>query len=122
MRHKADVVMASCYKQPANLPVRHSTLTVDNVHYLNLSHVFENRNIWDRHLKKESLDERDVVVIQTGAHDTAHFSPRLTMDALEMDLLPALNELHKHSDKYGFMVNRCHYSACANIQETSRLQ
>ena len=104
MRYKADVVMASCYKLSANLPMHHSTLTVGNIHYQNLSHIFEYRNIWDLHLKKERLDERDVVVIQTGAHDTAHFGPRLTMDAQETDLLPALNELHKHSDKYGFRL------------------
>ena len=104
MRYKADVVMASYYKLSANLPMHHSTLTVGNIHYQNLSHIFEYRNIWDLHLKKERLDERDVVVIQTGAHDTAHFGPRLTMDALETDLLPVLNELHKHSDKYGFRL------------------
>ena len=104
MRYKADVVISSCYIMSEKIPMLHSTLTVGNVQYINLTHILEFRNIWDRHLKKERLDERDVVVIQTGAHDTAQAGSRVTMDALETYLLPALNELHKHSDKYGFRL------------------
>lgn len=102
MRYKADYIISTCYRLPLDLTKRHSTITVENVHYLSLQKIVEYSDLWDTHLRKEALDGRDVIMVQTGAHDMVLYGLHYTMDAIDKQLVGVLNELHLKSFKYGF--------------------
>jgi len=104
MRFKCDYIMSQCYDMPADIPIQHKALTVGNIHYLSVSRMFKFPKLWDTYLKNETLDRRDVVIIQTGAHDMAKSSMQYTMDVSVVTLVRALGLLQTKSEKLGFRL------------------
>ena len=104
MRFKCDYIMSQCYDFPADVPIQHDALTVGNIHHLSVSMMFKFPKLWNTYLKHETLDRRDVVIIQTGAHDMAKTSMQYAMDVSVMTLVRALGLLQKKSEKHGFRL------------------
>ncbi|KAI0222674.1 hypothetical protein LSAT2_026065 [Lamellibrachia satsuma] len=103
MRYKCDYFMSLCYNLPSDVPIQHSTLNVGNVHYLSKSKFFKFPTVWEKCLQQENLGRRDVVIIQTGAHDMAHLGIQRSMASVP-EFVRVLGDLQKKSLKYGFRL------------------
>ena len=103
MRYKCDYFMSLCYNLPSDVPIQHSTLNVGNVHYLSKSKFHQFPAVWEKCLQQENLGRRDVVVIQTGAHDMAQLGIQGSMASVP-EFVRVLGDLQKKSLKYGFRL------------------
>ena len=104
MRFKCDYIMSQCYDFPVGMPFQHKALTVGNIHHLSMSMMHRFPTLWDTYLKNETLGRRDVVIIQTGAHDMAKTSVQYAMDVSVLRLVRALGLIQKKSEKLGFRL------------------
>ena len=103
MRFKSDYIMSTCYKVRSNVPQKYLSLTVENVHFLSVTKMFEYPPLWRKYLKNETLGRRDVVLIQIGAHDMGRPGIQQTMASV-MKFVGVLSDLQKKSLKYGFRL------------------
>ena len=104
MRFKADYIIISCYELPRGLPRKHSSLTVENVHFVNITTMKQFDILWEKHMKNEMLERRDVVIVQTGAHDLAFNGIKYTIGEGLTRYVKAVGDLQKKSAKYGFKL------------------
>ncbi|KAI0241528.1 hypothetical protein LSAT2_024262 [Lamellibrachia satsuma] len=104
MRYKSAYIASTCYNVPANVTVRFKSLTVENVRFRTLSKVSHYQVLWKKYLKNETLGQRDVVLIQTVAHDMKLGGMQPTMDVAVMQLVRVLSDLQMKSLKYGFRL------------------
>ena len=95
--------MHMCYDIPPFLPKHHLSLKVKNILYLTVGKVSEFPKLWDIRLKQYRLGRRDVVIIQTGAHDMAHIGIQDTMN-VSLVLVNMLSDIQKKSEKDGFKL------------------
>ena len=104
MRYKTDYIITSCYELPPGLERKYTSVTVENVKFVNLSRMKEFATLWEKHMENEKLDRRDVVIVQTGAHDMCFSGIQYTMDEGLMRFVRVLGDLQKKSAKYGFKL------------------
>ena len=104
MRYKTDYIITSCYELPPGLERKYTSVTVENVNFVNLSRMKQFATLWEKHMENKKLDRRDVVLIQTGAHDMSFSGIQYTMDEGVMSFVRALGDLQKKSAKYGFKL------------------
>ena len=81
----------------------YSTVREGNIHYLSRTKMFQYPVLWEKYLKNETLGQRDVVIIQTGAHDMAHLGIQRSMASVQ-EFVRVLSDLQKKSLKYGFRL------------------
>ena len=104
MRYKTDYIITSCYELPPVLERKYTSVNVENVNFVSISTMIQFATLWEKHIKKEKLDRRDVVIVQTGAHDMSANGVQYTMDEGVMSFVSALGDLQKKSAKYGFKL------------------
>ena len=102
-RYKFDHIAYLCYKMPVDLKRKHQSFTTENIHFLWVVRIEEFPKLWDDSLSKEKLGKRDVVILQTGAHDISSSGIQHTMAGVPT-LVAVIREIHKKSLKYGFRV------------------
>ena len=102
MRYKSAYIASTCYNVPANVTVRFRSLTVENIRFRTVTKIYQYPELWKKYLKNETLGQRDVVLVQTGAHDMEYGGMQQTMDMSVMKLVRVLSDLQMKSLKYGF--------------------
>ena len=102
MRFKFDYIITACYEMPSNVPVQHNRLVVENVSFISVTRMSEFVVLWRMTLEKESLGERDMVIVQTGAHDMALACLHDTMGVYAGKLMKDLSDLRQKSLTCGF--------------------
>ena len=89
---------------PSNVPVQHNRLVVENVSFISVTRMSEFVVLWRMTLDKESLGERDMVIIQTGAHDMALACLHDTMGVYADKLVNGISDLRQKSLTCGFKL------------------
>ena len=103
MRYKFDHIAYLCYKMPVDLKMKHESFTKENINYLWMPKIEEFPKLWDDRLSEEKLGKRDVVIIQTGAHDMSLIGMQNTMAGVAK-LAAVIRDLHRKSLRYGFLL------------------
>lgn len=94
MRYKFGYIVTACYKTPfTDLPMRNKSVMVENVHYRSINKMLQYRTLWEKHLKNEVLGQRDMVIVQTGAHGLAQTRIQHVMGKPVKKLVESLGDL-----------------------------
>ena len=102
MRYKFDYLVDKCYERPVDLIKKHHNASVANLHYS--WNVFSDefgRILSDRN---RTLKEKDLVFVQTGAHDLSIRGLAVTMSTGICRFVESLAELEDVSQRKVFNV------------------
>ena len=102
IRYKYDYMIDKCYKRPADLVRKHYTISVANLHYSWTIFSDEFGRILSD--KGHSLKEKDLVFVQTGAHDLSTRGLAIAMSTGIRRFAESLAELEEVSQRKGFKV------------------
>ena len=102
MRYKYDYLIDKCYERPADLVRKHYTISVANLHYSWTIFPDEFGRILSD--KSHTLKEKDLVFVQTGAHDLSTRGLAIAMSTGIRRFAESLAELEEVSQRKGFKV------------------
>ncbi|KAI0237916.1 hypothetical protein LSAT2_011462, partial [Lamellibrachia satsuma] len=102
MRFKFDYLLDECYKRPTDLAKKHGKACVGNLHYTwyRFSDQF-GRILSDR---KDTFKKKDLVFLQTGAHDTSSRGLAVAMSTGIRQFIESLSAFAEVSHRKGFKL------------------
>ena len=102
MRFKFDYLMDVCYKRPAGLLFKHQDVNVGNLHYS----WYQYSNDFGRILsnRKATFKKKDLVFLQTGAHDTTSLGLVVSMSTRIRQFVDLLAAFAEVSQRKGFKL------------------
>ena len=103
MRYKFDHIAYLCYTMPVDLKRKHQSFKKENINFLWVPTIDQFPKLWDDSLSKEKLGKRDVLIIQTGAHDMGLIGMQNTMAGVAK-LEAVIRDLQKKSLRHGFRL------------------
>ena len=101
MRYKYDYLMEECYGIPTNLPQKHMSTSVGNLHYRWCTYADQFDRIF---LSNVTFKRNDLVLLQTGAHDLARRGMAASMATSIRGFVEILAVFSDSSKKRGFKL------------------
>ena len=102
MRFKFDYLMEECYERPASMEQKHFETSVGNIHYS--WHRFSDQFGSILSDKKVTFREKDLVFVQTGAHDTSTYGLAVAMSSGIRQFVESLAAFAEVSVRTGFKI------------------